>query len=151
MPQSGDWTRNLGVCPDQNQTGDHLVPGTMLNPLSNTGRAEHIFYPWNIWDRFEVRRGSLYTYTQVLKFPFIFSQSYRNSLLMWDGRNRTACLGMMFPWLPGSVMEAQWLVELKVHYGPARIEKTWIHIHCYPFILRVYCIILGEFLLCISL
>lgn len=64
---------------------------------------------------------------RYLSSHLFFSQRYRNSLLKWNSRNRTACLGMVFLWLPGSVMEAWWSVKLGVHYGPARIEKTWIH------------------------
>lgn len=76
-----------------------------------------------------------YTHTlRYLNFHLFLAKVIE--IFCWCGMAGTACLGMTFPWLPGSVMEAQWLVELEVHYSPARIEKTWIHIHCYPFIFR---------------
>lgn len=52
-------------------------------------------------------------YTHTLRYSsslLILRQRYRNSLLKWDGRNRTVCLGVVFPQLLGSLMEAQWLV-----------------------------------------
>lgn len=69
--------------------------------------------------------GDHYAHTLRYLSPHLyFKQRYRHSLLKWDGRNRTVCLGMVFPWLLGSVIEAQWLVELGIHSRPARTEKT---------------------------
>lgn len=109
----------------------HLIPNLTLFRLRSSfpresfpSLPEHIFILEAFWIGLRLE-GDHYAHTlRYLSSHLYFKQRYRNSLLKWDGRNRTACLGMVFPWLLGSAIEAQWLVELGVHSGPARTEKT---------------------------
>lgn len=125
----------------------HLIPHLTLFKKPPRERFLHSFFLiLEILDRFEVRRGSLCACTQVFKFLFIyfFIQRYRNSLLKLGNRNRIACLGIGFPWLLGSVMEARGWWNLEFTLVLPELRKLKFLLHGYPFILRVYLIILKE-------